>query len=383
MQDGKKCVAFISLSLLLISTISIVPHQVRISWGQTSTNILQFPSIVSTRDHFNRVTGGLVAGHNEKDYVASNIPGLQGGVCPPEIVIIVHGWNNNEAGAVERFDRAKLSLEHNNYHNPVVGFKWDSNTTTQNIKAGWSIATLIAKENGPKLAQFILDYLNACSNSHSYVRIIAHSLGSRVVLSALDSLHNNAEWNNKNFTIMSIHLLGAAVDDEEVSKDPLYIVNNASIVNDTLQWYDVYGIKSAYGKAIENEVLNFYNLFNPADTTLLYVYSSVEHDNALGLKGAQINVTKLSNYKEMNIQNKIPPLCRADGKTIDLLFEQGQNVSRGQDHAGYFGFRDPADYNALKDDGAINAVVRDWNSTLTFEKQDPPPFAKCDNAILK
>jgi hypothetical protein len=377
MQKKRKHFKFI---LIFVSAIILllIPRPIGISWGQTATlDITQFPLIVSTRGHFNLETAELLPGHNKTDYTVSNIPGLQSGVCPDEIAIIVHGWGINQSKASERFVRANMSLEHNNYHNPVIGFSWDSNTTFQHVKAGWTIANLIAKENGPKLAEFILNFKDMCNNSK--VRIIAHSLGSRVVLSTLDNLYNNQEWKNKNFTLMSVHLLGAAVDDEEVSKDPLYIVNNASIVNDTLQWYNVYGIKSAYGKIIESEVLKFYNLFNPKDTTLSTVYSSTEHDNALGLKGAQMNITLPSNYKETDVQNKIPPLCDADGdKIADWPLMKNKTVERGHNHAGYFGFINAANDKILIDDGAMNTVVRDWNTTLAPEKQDSTLSAICN-----
>ena len=103
--------------------------------------------------------------------------------------------------ANERFVRANMSLDHNNYHNynnnnnSVVGFSWDANLNNNN----WTIAKSIAKDNGPKLAQFIFDYMEKCSDSNSKVRLVAHSLGSRVVLSTLDSLYNNQEWNTKKF----------------------------------------------------------------------------------------------------------------------------------------------------------------------------------------
>jgi hypothetical protein len=35
----------------------------------------------------------------------------------------------------------------------------------------------------------------------------------------------------------------------------------------------------------------------------------------------------------------------------------------------------------LIDDGAMNAVVRDWNSTLVGEKPDSPLSSKCDDNI--
>lgn len=47
-----------------------------------------------------------------------------------------------------------------------------------------------------------------------------------MVLSSLDSLYKNAIWNNNNYTISSVHLMGAAVDDEEVSNNPRDILDD-------------------------------------------------------------------------------------------------------------------------------------------------------------
>ena len=51
--------------------------------------------------------------------------------------------------------------------------------------------------------------------------------------------------------------------------------------------------------------MRFYNLFNHRDKLLSNIYSSVEHDNALGLKGAQTDITSASNYSQGNVQNEI------------------------------------------------------------------------------
>lgn len=90
------------------------------------------------------------------------------------------------------------------------------------ITGGWTTAKEIANENGPKLAQFILDYKDSCKqqqNSDVNISLIGHSLGSRVILSSLASLNDNAKWNEMNFNITSVHLLGAAVDNGEISKN--------------------------------------------------------------------------------------------------------------------------------------------------------------------
>ncbi|HEY9491760.1 MAG TPA: hypothetical protein VIP56_07225 [Nitrososphaeraceae archaeon] len=54
---------------------------------------------------------------------------------------------------------------------------------------------------------------------------------------------------------------------------------------------------------------------------------------------------------------------------MDLFFHNNKPVYRGQNHAGYYGFRNPADNKTLIDDGAMNTVVRDWNITLATQKQ--------------
>ena len=182
--------------------------------------------------------------------------------CPQEAVVYVHGvWTARDIddevkesmfeNAIESFDRARLSLESLGYAFPVIGFSWDSDTSLS--QSGWQSAKLIAIENGPKLAQFIVDFKERCPQT--VVRIIAHSLGARAVLGSLDSLNTNQVWNNNNFQIASVHLMGAAVDDDEVSKDASDVIS-------------LDGIESAYGKVIEEEVSEFYNLVNHQDDAL-------------------------------------------------------------------------------------------------------------------
>ena len=63
-------------------------------------------------------------------------------------------------------------------------------------------------------------------------------------LVTLDSLQKNQTWNNNNFTIESVDLLGVAVDDEEVSTNPQDILFDQTNM----------GIpKSDYGHAIATE----------------------------------------------------------------------------------------------------------------------------------
>src|SRR5918993_202674 len=71
--------------------------------------------------------------------------------CPPETAVYIHGWNRDEAEAAEEFDRVQASLSHNNYRIPLIGFSWNS-------KTNYFIAQDNANDNGPLLAQFIVNF---------------------------------------------------------------------------------------------------------------------------------------------------------------------------------------------------------------------------------
>ena len=110
----------------------------------------------------------------------------------------------------------------------------------------------------------------------------------RVVLSGLDSLYKYTIGTNTSKTpkIASVHLLGGAVDDSEVSKNPHDVVDNLT------NWGT---IKADYGLAIEKEGGRFYNLCNPEDNVFepspkypyspVQIYPSFAGDLALGFKG--------------------------------------------------------------------------------------------------
>jgi Alpha/beta hydrolase of unknown function (DUF900) len=303
--------------------------------------------------------------------------------CPPEFVTFIHGWGSDNILAKERLDRVKLSLEKNNYTFPLVGFSWDSDNL-------WEPAKSIARENGPKLADFILDLKERCQDTQ--IRLIAHSIGARVILSTLDSLHKNSIWNNNNFTITSVHLLGAAVDDEEISND------NNDIVSDPT---NVYSVKTAYGEAIENEVDKFHNLGSSEDNVLEWypfspfdfafkVYPLFEGDYALGQVGSK-NIPRVSlptNYSEEDVKDEIKAIGNADAigsddfllcndkisiNTFCQIKKDGWDfglcnalgfcrVNTGDNHAGYIGFRSLENTSLLADDGAMNIVIKNWRA---------------------
>ena len=185
-----------------------------------------------------------------------------------------YGWEKCDEIVKERVNRVKLSLEKDNYSGPLVGFIWPSDTA-------WFGAKFIATANGPKLANLIFELKRY---PQTEIRVIAHSLGARVTLSVLDSLLKNQAWSDRNFKISSVHLVGAAVDNEEVSTRP------EDILIDETNWSSP---KSDYGQAIGEEVIKFSNLFSSKDNMLkphpelpsLPIYPIFESDFAVGQSG--------------------------------------------------------------------------------------------------
>src|SRR5215204_4265316 len=251
----------------------------------------QTPRIVfSTRGIFDTNTA-FPSGQRELSNAAATL-GLNGQNCPREIGIYVHGVWANETEAIEEFGRVDLSVKANGYDNiTIVGFSWDANTPLST--SGWDTAKQIANANGAFLASFISDFKLHCPDSK--VRLVAHSLGARVVLSALGVLNNDEPWNDRNFKVASVHLLGAAVDDEKVSKDDQDSTDEI-----------------VYGQAIEAQVDNFYNLFDPRDNLLeprlvppIY-YPFFEGNPALGRNGSETGIFEPANYRHINVQSEIP-----------------------------------------------------------------------------
>jgi esterase/lipase superfamily enzyme len=143
-----------------------------------------------------------------------------------------------------------------------------------------ALAIIIAKDNGPKLANFTIGFKEKCQNTD--IRLIAHSLGSALVNSTLVDLDTNEDSktsNNNSKIIKSVQLLGANINKTLIAKN------------------------SVLGNAIEHVVDRFYNLYNTEDEGLEFnkkfeqylsqLNKKFEKHNPLGLIGAQTRTAKL------------------------------------------------------------------------------------------
>ena len=350
--------------MLIIITITFTFSKILyLAWAETIP-------IVSTRNHFDKSTGTSISTqpYNPIDNEILN------SICiKNEVAVYVHGVWTNERGhledfvenAEEIFERLKMSLEDVGYNHPVVGFSWDSDTKIDINGEGWNVAKVIAKKNGPKLAQFLLDLKNYCiehNDNNIEIRLVGHSLGSRVILSALNTLDNNNEWKLSNFKILTVNLLGGAVDNYEVLKNNPFISISSNI-------------KGYHGDAIQKQVINFYNMHNFEDDVLEEkrglewwepeYYPSFEGGNlAVGQKPlSEVTPGMPSNYDNIDILNQIINEENADNDSdrCDLknLFEVCTINGDGDNHLGYIGFRNSD--NSLMDNGVIDKVVNSWN----------------------
>lgn len=267
-----------------------------------------------------------------------------------------------------------MSSDSVGYGYPLIGYSWDSNTSIDINGNGWNIAKSIAKDNGPKMAQFLLDLKDYCfqhNNNDIKIRTIAHSLGARVVLSAIDSSNNNIEWRSSGFKIATVNLLGGAVDNYEVLKGTTPFGDD--------------DIKKYYGNAIENQILHFFNMYSSEDDVLEPKYFTSEWDEpqyypsyedgnaAIGQNPLSEQTPSMPhNYKNVDVEDDLLFIKDADNdknnnddgcdlpNTYPWRYGSCTINGVGDNHLGYIGFRDPN--NQLMDEGAIDKVAISWTS---------------------
>ena len=377
----EKLTNFIVYVILALSLIIICNLGASIVFGQN------YQLIESTRGSFDLRSGNII--RQPTIHSALSILNTD---CPGELAIYIHGvWATNGT-AEEQTQRAYLSLKKEGYQIPLIGFSWDSNTSFSlddiNLsKHGWDIAKKIANKNGPLLAKFILDYKKECPNDK--LRIIAHSLGSRVILSAMQSLHDNEIMNNNHSAawskkIKSVHLLGAAVNAEQIS------------LNQSDCTHNVPALKCS-GVAIVSESDHFYNLYDPEDNmlapehvnlpscpfclcpfcyniTFKSPYQNSENHNALGANRKDSMISVPSNYREHNVLSKIKSDADSNkDRKCDLLvnlknfgypsdYYYCTITKSGDNHFGYMGYRSSINPQTLSSSGAIETVVTDWKN---------------------
>ena len=183
-----------------------------------------------------------------------------------ELVIMIHGLRNNNAGAIAKILLARNRLRKIGYLHPVIGFSYDSNTKGAHLpkyaKHALLVGQIIAEKNGYNLGLFIEDFKK--TNPKTKIRLMGHSLGSQVILSTIECLAKNKQ----NYGIVeSVYLFGASITANVPSskkyKKILQNVINKKIINyyaptdEVLVWankenfvHGPLGLNGAIGKPI-------------------------------------------------------------------------------------------------------------------------------------
>ncbi len=159
---------------------------------------------------------------------------------------MIHGFRNDKAGAVEKTIIAKNKLRKLGHIHPVIGYSYDSNTWGAHLiafaKHALSVGQTIAKKNGRNLAIFIEDFKSISPKTK--IRLLGHSLGSQVILSAVERL---SKKNQNSGIIESVYFFGASIAADVPSSDK-------------------YG--SMLQRVIKGKILNYYS---PNDDVLFLV----------------------------------------------------------------------------------------------------------------
>ena len=178
-----------------------------------------------------------------------------------ELTIMIHGLQNDNAGAVAKAIIAKNKLRRLGYVHPVIGFSYDSNTTGAHLiaygKHALAIGQVIAKKNGRNLATFIEDFKSISPKTR--IRLMGHSLGSQVILSTVERLSKKT----KNTGIIEgVYFFGASITSDVPSSKK-------------------YG--TLLHRVIRGKIVNYYS---PTDDVLFWANKANFVAGPLGLNGA-------------------------------------------------------------------------------------------------
>ncbi len=219
---------------------------------------------ISNRGYYDLTTGKTIKTNFYHLYPKKDFKKLIG---TKEITIMIHGLQNDNAGAVAKVILAKNRLRKLGYLHPVIGFSYDSNTTgahlIAHVKHALAVGQIIAKKNGRNLGKFIEDFKIASPKTK--IRLMGHSLGSQVILSTVEYL---AKKKQNSGIIDSVYFFGASIT-EDIPSSKKYgkilqniinkkIINHYAPTDDVLYWADKasyvkgpLGLKGAIGKPIK------------------------------------------------------------------------------------------------------------------------------------
>ena len=211
---------------------------------------------ISTRGYYDLTNGTTLKKNPYYFYPPQDFEKI---IDSKELTIMIHGLQNDNAGAVAKAVIARNKLRRLGYEFPVIGYSYDSNTTGAHLlayaKHALSVGQMIAKKNGRNLATFVKDFKSISPKTK--IRLIGHSLGSQVILSTVERLATN----HSNI-IESAHFFGASITSDIPSSKK-------------------YG--TLLEKVIRGKIINY---FSPTDDVLFWADKANFVAGPLGLHGA-------------------------------------------------------------------------------------------------
>lgn len=191
------------------------------------------------------------------------------------LFIFTHGWLEEIGGSAEdQAYTAELSLRDEGVDAPVIGNEYDS------LDLDWWDAKDEARDAGDQFGDWLADFIDR--NPDVTVRVMGHSLGAMMTLTALNRL---AEYGK---SITTLDLVGGAVDHGSIGGE----------------WAD--GIRNA-AEAVHN-----YHSYE--DGVLDVIYEVGEWDDAVGYSGAEGSTP--GNYTDHDVTDEVGSHCeyfKSDG----------------------------------------------------------------------
>lgn len=228
---------------------------------------------ISTRGYYDLTYGKTI---KKNPYFLYPKKDFEKFVGSKELVIMIHGLRNDNAGAIAKVILAKNRLSRLGYNFPVIGFSYDSNTTGAHLlkhaKRALSAGQVIARKNGRNLTMFIEDFKSASPKTK--IRLMGHSLGSQVILSTVENLAKK----NHNGIIESVYFFGASITSDIPSSKK-------------------YG--PLLDKVIRGKIVNY---FSPTDEVLNWANKEKFVKGPLGLDGATGKT--ISKYHQKSVSPK-------------------------------------------------------------------------------
>ena len=138
------------------------------------------------------------------------------GQATGDILVFIHGYNNDQQVVLERHRQLKKDLKASGYKGAVISFDWPSASSTLNYLEDRSDA----KKTALKLVDdciklFTITQQKGCELN---VHLLAHSTGAYVIREAFDDADDRKSIASTNWSVSQIAFIGADVSSKSMAE---------------------------------------------------------------------------------------------------------------------------------------------------------------------